>query len=221
MLDEYNSQHFNLKAIIFYTINDNPACLSLTGHVKGKTGCVVCVDQTESIYLPSFGKLVYMWHRIFLPCKHKYHQWRTQFDGTLKNKEASKHQDGKFLFKIIKNINVVFGKPITGRKSKKNKKAPKDSRFKKQSIFFRYSPYWKEFEIGCAIDTMHVTNGVFERTIGLLLGIPGQTKDGLNARKDLQVLGIREELHPQERPNEKGYLPPASYTLTNDEKRAI
>jgi hypothetical protein len=46
-------------------------------------------------------------------------------------------------------------------------------------------------------------------------------KDGLNARKDLQVLEIREELHPQERPNGKVYIPPTSYTLTNEEKRAI
>jgi hypothetical protein len=46
MWDEYKKQHFNLKAIIFYTINDNLACLSLTWQVKGKTGFVVCVDQT-------------------------------------------------------------------------------------------------------------------------------------------------------------------------------
>jgi hypothetical protein len=46
-------------------------------------------------------------------------------------------------------------------------------------------------------------------------------KDGLNAHKDLKLLGIREELHPQERPNRKVYLPPTSYTLTNEEKRAI
>jgi hypothetical protein len=37
----------------------------------------------------------------------------------------------------------------------------------------------------------------------------------------LQALGIREEIQPQKRPNGKGYLPPASYTLTNEEKRAI
>jgi hypothetical protein len=62
---------------------------------------------------------------------------------------------------------------------------------------------------------MHVTKGVFESTIGLLLDIAGKMKDGLNAHKDLQALGIREELHPQERSNRKLYLPPASYTLTN------
>jgi hypothetical protein len=68
---------------------------------------------------------------------------------------------------------------------------------------------------------MHVTKGVFESTICLLLDIAGKTNDGLNACKDLQVLGIREEIHPQDRPNEKIYLPPASYTLTIEEKRAI
>jgi hypothetical protein len=58
--DEYKKEHFNLKAIIFCTINDNPARLALTGQVKEKIGCVICVDQTKSIYLPSLGKLVYM-----------------------------------------------------------------------------------------------------------------------------------------------------------------
>jgi hypothetical protein len=57
---------------------------------------------------------------------------------------------------------------------------------------------------------MPVTKGVFKSTIGLLLDITGKTKDVLSTRKDLQVLGIREELHPQERPNGNVYLPPAS-----------
>jgi hypothetical protein len=45
-------------------------------------------------------------------------------------------------------------------------------------------------------------------------------KDGLNTRKDLQALGIREELHPQERPNGKIYFPPAINTVTNEEKKS-
>jgi hypothetical protein len=39
----------------------------------------------------------------------------------------------------------------------------------------------KEFEIGHAINTMHVTKGVFESTIGVLLDITGKMKDGFNA----------------------------------------
>jgi hypothetical protein len=221
MWDEYSRQHFNLKVIIFYMVNDNPSRFSLTGQVKGKTGCVVCVDQIESIYLSSSSKLVYMRHCRFLPRKHKYHQWRTWFNGMIENEVASKHRDGKFVFVIIKNINVVFGKPVKGKKRKKTKKALKDSPFKAQSIFFRYLPYWKEFKIDHAIDTMHVTKGVFESTTNLLLDILSKTKHGVNAHKDLQVLGVMEELHPQERPNGKVYLPPASYTFTNEEKKAI
>ena len=66
-----------------------------------------------------------------------------------------------------------------------------------------------------------MSTGVFESTIGLLLDIPAKTKDGLSACRDLETLGIRSVLHPQERPNGKYYLPPASYTLTVEEKKAI
>jgi hypothetical protein len=100
------------------------------------------------------------------------------------------------VFEIIKNINIVFTKPVMGKEWKKNEKGSKGLSVKKQSIFFRYLSYWKEFEIDHAIDIMHVTNGVFECTINLLLDIIGETNDRLNERKDLQALGIREELHP-------------------------
>jgi hypothetical protein len=186
--DEYKKEHFNLKVIIFCTINDNPARLAFTEQVKWKIGCVICVDQIESIYLPSSCKLVYMRHHRFLPPKHKYHQWRSHFDGTIENGEAPKHIDGKFVFEMIKNINVIFGKPVKEIKRKKSEKRPKGSLFKKQSIFSRYLSYWKEFKIGHAIDTLHVEKGVFESSIGLLLDIPSKTKDGLSARKDLQAL---------------------------------
>jgi hypothetical protein len=121
---------------------------------------------------------------------------------------------------MIKNIKVVFGKLVMEKKMK-NEKAQKDSPFKKQSIFYIYLPYWKEFVIGHAINTMHVEMGVFESTNRLLLHLAGKMKYGLNACKDLESLGIREQLHPQKRPNGKVYLHPASYTLTNEEKRPV
>ncbi|KAH7853892.1 hypothetical protein Vadar_007755 [Vaccinium darrowii] len=45
----------------------------------------------------------------------------------------------------------------------------------------------------------------------------GKSKDGLHARKDLQDLGIRHDLHPQEQ-GAKTYLPAASHTLSKAEK---
>jgi hypothetical protein len=44
---------------------------------------------------------------------------------------------------------------------------------------------------------MHIEKGVFESNIILLLDIAVNTKDELNTHKNLQALGIREELHPQ------------------------
>jgi hypothetical protein len=63
---------FTLKAIIFVTITDYPGLFSLSGEIKGKTGCVVCIDGTCYTYLQSSKKMVYMRHRWFLVRKHKY-----------------------------------------------------------------------------------------------------------------------------------------------------
>jgi hypothetical protein len=38
----------------------------------------------------------------------------------MENEEVPKYRDGKFGFKMIKNINVVFVKPMKGKKRKKN-----------------------------------------------------------------------------------------------------
>jgi hypothetical protein len=86
------------------------------------------------------------------------------------------------------------------------KTSKRDVPFKTQSIFYKYLPYWKELEIGHGIDPMHTSKGVFESTIDTLLDILGKKNGGLSARKELQKLGIRPQLRPQESPNEKYYL---------------
>lgn len=65
---------------------------------------------------------------------------------------------------------------------------------------------------------MHIIKNICESIIGTLLDIIGKSKDGLNARKDLQILGIRNDLHPEER-GTRTYLPPAPYTLSKAEKQ--
>ncbi|GJR32411.1 hypothetical protein Tco_1108643 [Tanacetum coccineum] len=54
--------------------------------------------------------------------------------------------------------------------------------------------------------------------LGLLLNIPGKTKDVVNARRDMVEMGIRMELAPQETNGTKMYLSPACYTLSKAEK---
>jgi len=51
MMDASLRKKFTLKAIIFVTITDYPGLFSLSGQIKGKTGCVVCIDGTCYTYL--------------------------------------------------------------------------------------------------------------------------------------------------------------------------
>ncbi|KAA0058913.1 transposase [Cucumis melo var. makuwa] len=55
---------------------------------------------------------------------------------------------------------------------------------------------------------------------GTLLDIPGKSKDGLNARRDLVDLKLRLELAPISS-EKKIFIPPACYTLTKEEKRCV
>ncbi|KAL4032723.1 hypothetical protein IC575_005804 [Cucumis melo] len=56
--------------------------------------------------------------------------------------------------------------------------------------------------------------------LGIFLDIPGKTKDGLYARRDLADLKIRPELTPING-EKKNFIPPACYTFTKKEKRFL
>jgi hypothetical protein len=68
---------------------------------------------------------------------------------------------------------------------------------------------------------MHVTKNIFDSIIETLLDMPRKTKDGLKSHTDLVQFNLRPEIHPILRPNVKHFLPPASYTLTVEEKKAF
>src|SRR6266542_3392845 len=43
--------------------------------------CVTCMENTMSLSLKNYGKVVYMGHRRFLPIRHHYHRWKRPFNG--------------------------------------------------------------------------------------------------------------------------------------------
>ncbi|WZZ34396.1 hypothetical protein YC2023_017797 [Brassica napus] len=92
------------------------------------------------------------------------------------------------------------------------------SRWKKRSIFFKL-PYWEDLPVRHNLDVMHVERNVAASLIATLLHC-GKSKDGLNARKDLELLGIRKDLHPQPR-GKRTYLPPAPWSLSSKEKKVF
>jgi hypothetical protein len=120
MWDQYQLEYFTLKAIAFVCTHDAPEGFTVSGQTKGKSGCPICVDGTALVYLPSSKKSVFMRHRWFFKRKHKYHKMKRYFDNTVKKDSASKWHTAKLLFKMLKNIQVVFGKgTVKGQKRKK------------------------------------------------------------------------------------------------------
>ena len=89
--------------------------------------------------------------------------------------------------------------------------------WRKKSIFFEL-PYWEFNLIRHNLDVMHIEKNVSDNVLFTLLGTPGKSKDNLNSRKDLELLKIRQALHPQQRGSGKMYLPPACFTMDKKEK---
>jgi len=69
------------------------------------------------------------------------------------------------------------------------------------------------------LDVMHVERNVAASLVSTMLHC-GKSEDGIKARKDLQLLGIRKDLHPQAR-GKRTYLPPAPWSLSKTEKKVF
>ena len=83
--------------------------------------------------------------------------------------------------------------------------------------FFFELEYWEHLVLRHNLDVMHIEKNVSDSLISTLLNIPSRSKDGIKARLDLKVMGIRSKLQP-EVGERRTYLPPACYTLSKEEK---
>src|SRR5512147_2930042 len=67
--DEDKQEEFNLRALLFVTINDWPALSNVFGQSnKGYKACTHCMDETESTYLKHCRKVVYVHGSSSIPC---------------------------------------------------------------------------------------------------------------------------------------------------------
>ena len=103
--DEYKQENFNLRALLFVTINDWPALSNLSGHSnQGYKACSHCLDETECLYLKNSRKLVYMGHRRFFPINHPLRATGKHFQGKPKTRAKPMFRNGKFVFAMVKNL---------------------------------------------------------------------------------------------------------------------
>ena len=206
--DEHEQKEFNLRALLFVTINDWPALGNISGQSnKGYNACTHCLGETDSNYLGN--KNVYLGHRRFLPKQHHVRKRGKHFGGEADNRTKPTRPNGEVIYDMVKDLKVIFGKGPGGQS------VPHDvdghvPMWKKKSIFWEL-PYWKFLEVHSAIDVMHVTKNLCVNLLNFL-GVYGKTKDTPDARQDQQSIHEGNNLNPEK------YQGPASYALTKEEK---
>jgi hypothetical protein len=107
--DAHAEEYFDLRALLFVTINNWPALSNLSGHSnKGYRACTYCLDETDSMYLKHCGKIVYTGHRLFLPINHSLKKKHAHYGGKEDHCMKPRHICGKIVFEMVKDIKVVF-----------------------------------------------------------------------------------------------------------------
>ncbi|XP_062016168.1 uncharacterized protein LOC133732598 [Rosa rugosa] len=198
----------------------------LSGYsTKGSKACPTCGEETDYLRLHHGKKEIYMGHRKWLPNDHIFRTWRSNFNGSTEYRRPPKPMTGLDCLEATNTLTFQLGKGKENGSTRKRKRVQNNDNteytgpWRKQSVFFQL-PYWKNLLLRHNLDVMHVEKNVTDSVIGTLLGIDGKNKDSLKARLDMVLMGIKHSLHPQPRGG-RTWLPPAKYTLSNDEKTLI
>ncbi|XP_062028723.1 uncharacterized protein LOC133744669 [Rosa rugosa] len=59
---------------------------------------------------------------------------------------------------------------------------------------------------------------VCDNVLGTILGVAGKSKDNISSRRDLELMGIREQYHVKRRESGSEYFNPADFEMNNDGK---
>src|SRR4051812_23450099 len=111
MWDEHRGEPFDLRALIFVTINDWPALSNISGQSnKGYNACTRCLDKTKGIYLDKCKKVVYLGCRQFLPPNHIVRKKGKHFNGEADHRKKPKIPKGADVFGMVNDLEVIFGK---------------------------------------------------------------------------------------------------------------
>ena len=203
--DASRNETFDLRAAVLMTISDLPGLGMLACHmVHGNFACLPCGENVWYKRLKHGKKSCFMGHRRFLPLEHPFRLDKDSFDGTMElQAEPQTYYDRPILDEITALGNF------------------KDSKTYKSLSSLFILPYWDDNILRYNLDVMHIEKNLFENCYGTLSGLDGKSKDNLEARKDLKEMNIREDLHPQEKPSGKFYLPPARFAMSKTERQAF
>lgn len=222
--DVSRNETFCLRAALLWTISDWVGRGCLSG--ESTSACSHCLTRTCSLRLKHGHKTCYMGHRRFLDQNHMLRFEDETFDGKQDFREPPAVFSSFDVSEMTKDIKTNFGKlqPKKNRKRRRgagaeaeNEEVDVSHTFRRRSCFFQL-PYWETLLVRHNLDPMHVEKNVFDNIVNTLLDVDKRSKDNLNARLDLQEMGIRPDLHPQVI-GSKSCLPPALYSMSSQEKK--
>ena len=217
--DSSKNETFTLRAALMWTISDFPGLDNLSGwNTKAGYACPVCNLDTEPCRLRHSKKWCFVGHRRYLARNHRFRLMRLRFDGSVEERNPPKKFSGSDIFQQVKNIDVTFGKSqelseVRKRRRSASVEAITTQQWKKKSIFFNL-PYWEFQRLRHNLDVMHIEKNVCDNVLYTLLNDKDKSKDHVKARKDLQDMGLRRDLWP----DENGRCPPAIFTIPTDKK---
>lgn len=156
-----------------------------------------------------------MGHRRYLPPGHKWRRSKN-FDGNVEQRPPPVYFSGHELLQQLTHLkDVKRGKHPSNRK---RKRAPEELNWTNKSILYDL-PYWKHLLLRHNLDVMHVEKNICDNILGTLMSIDGKNKDTIKARKDLEDLGIRKELHLREKDDGSYIFPSACYTMSKKDRQ--
>ena len=145
MFDAFHKETFEMRPMLFCTINDFPTYGNSSDcSVKGHRACPICEEDTTYMPLKHGRKIVYTRHRHFLKPHHPYRRLKKTFNGSQEHETALIPLTGDQVFQRVQHLNTIFGKT-------QNKEKSKTCIWKKRLILFDL-PYWSDLDVRHCID---------------------------------------------------------------------
>ncbi|CAN6678591.1 unnamed protein product [Malus baccata var. baccata] len=184
--DKFTRHMFTMRAAVMWTVNDFPAyAMVYRWMTKGYLACPICKENVTSSW--HARKVCYLGHHRWLPWDN---EWRHN-DKAFHAKETQPRPREWSGDEILDQLNRLefghFGKGVS------KPRPTTHLNWTHKSILFEL-PYWSKLKLRHNLDVMHIEKNVFDTLVGTILDIEGKTKDTIEARLDLERMGIRSSL---------------------------
>ncbi|XP_056688351.1 uncharacterized protein [Spinacia oleracea] len=222
--DAFDGVKINLRAALLWTINDFPGYAMLSSlSTKGYNACPICMDSTPS---DRFGnKICYCSYRKWLPADHPYRRQGEKFCekfGTNELGEAPSRPSDTDILSQQEKVEYVYGK--SKAPPKKRQRGHNDNNDVQDEIVFGTKRrilfdlvYWEHNLLRHNLDVMHIEKNVSENLLGTLLSMD-KSRDSRDDREALEAWRIKPHLWLSTDHNGSEYMPPASYSMSREEK---